>query len=176
MNNSHISIGLIRPKSPTNVGAVMRAAGCFQASEVLYTGDRYDRAERFNTDTRKKNLDIPLTGVACLIDSVPDNAKIVCVELVEGAISLPEFEHPEQAFYIFGPEDGTISQDIIDKADAVVYIPTSGCLNLAATVNVLLYDRVAKSPPIVTGDELIRQSRDINNSVKVRAVTSNESE
>ena len=169
MSDSHISIGLIKPKSPTNVGAVMRAAGCFYASEVFYTGDRYDRAERFNTDTRKNNLDIPLKGVPCLLDSVPDNAKIVCIELVEGAIPLPNFEHPKNAFYIFGPEDGTISQDVIDKADAVVYIPTSGCLNLAATVNVVLYDRVAKSPHTVAGDALIRQSRDINNSVKVRS-------
>jgi len=174
MNKLSISIGLIRPKSPANVGAVMRAAGCFQASAVFYTGDRYDRAERFNTDTRKKNLNIPLTGVACLLDSVPGNAKIVCVELVEGAVSLPEFQHPDQAFYIFGPEDGTISQEIVDRADAVVYIPTSGCLNLAATVNVVLYDRIAKSPQTVVGDELIRQSRDINNSTQVKSVTLND--
>jgi len=171
MSKPQINIGLIRPKSPVNVGAVMRAAGCFQASAVFYTGDRYDRAKRFNTDTRKKNLDIALTGVACLLDSVPENAKIICVELVEGAISLPDFQHPENAFYIFGPEDGTISQEIVDRADSVVYIPTSGCLNLAATVNVVLYDRVAKSPLTVAGDELIRQSRDINNSTQVRAVT-----
>lgn len=150
----------------------MRAAGCFQANAVFYTGDRYDRAERFNTDTRKKNLDIPLTAVPCLLGSVADNAKIICVELVEGAISLPDFQHPDNAFYIFGPEDGTISQDIIDQADAVVYIPTSGCLNLAATVNVVLYDRAAKSPQTLVGDELIRRSRDINNSTKVQAVSS----
>ena len=171
MNDYHISIGLIRPKSPANVGAVMRAAGCFQANAVFYTGDRYDRAERFNTDTRKKNLNIPLTGVACLLNSVPDNAKIVCVELVEGAVSLPEFQHPDNAFYLFGPEDGTISQEIVDRADAVVYVPTSGCLNLAATVNVVLYDRLAKSPQTVAGDELIRHSRDINNSTRVKPVT-----
>jgi len=27
----------------------------------------------------------------------------------------------------------------------VVYIPTVGCMNLAATVNVVLYDRLAKA-------------------------------
>lgn len=154
----------------------MRAAGCFHASAVFYTGDRYDRAERFNTDTRKKNLDIPLTGVACLLDSVPENARIVCVELVEGAVPLPTFQHPDNAFYIFGPEDSSISQEIIDRADSVVYIPTSGCLNLAATVNVVLYDRIAKSPQTIVGDELIRQSRDINNSTKVRQLEPCETE
>jgi tRNA(Leu) C34 or U34 (ribose-2'-O)-methylase TrmL len=176
MNKLSINIGLIRPKSPANVGAVMRAAGCFQANAVFYTGDRYDRAKRFNTDTRKKNLDIPLTGVECLLDNVPGNAKIICVELVEGAISLPDFQHPENAFYIFGPEDGTISQEVVDRADSVVYIPTNGCLNLAATVNVVLYDRITKSPQTVAGDALIRQSRDINNSTQVKAVTLNNCE
>lgn len=31
-------------------------------------------------------------------------------------------------------------------------------MNLAATVNVLLYDRLAKSEDMLAGDELIRQS------------------
>jgi len=95
---------------------------------------------------------------------------VVCIELVEGASSLLEFQHPQNAFYIFGPEDGTLDQAIIDAADSVVYIPTIGCLNLAATVNVVLYDRLAKSakPPMGMGDELIRQSRDANNRVRVK--------
>ena len=98
---------------------------------------------------------------------IPKEAKVICVDLVEGATPLPEFIHPENAFYIFGPEDGTISQGIIDAADDVVYIPTIGCMNLAATVNVVLYDRLAKSDNIITGDDLIKSSRDTNNKVKV---------
>jgi tRNA(Leu) C34 or U34 (ribose-2'-O)-methylase TrmL len=98
---------------------------------------------------------------------VPDHIKVVCVELVEGAISLPDFEHPQDALYIFGPEDGSIKQDVLDQADAVVYIPTVGCLNLAATVNVLLYDRLAKSANRIGGDALIRSSRDIKNNTKM---------
>jgi len=47
---SKVSLGLINPKTPENIGAVMRAAGCFQADAVFYTGERYDRAARFNTD------------------------------------------------------------------------------------------------------------------------------
>lgn len=168
MKESKITIGLSDPKSPSNVGAVMRAAGCFQADAVFYTGERYDRAARFHTDTQDVSQRIPLTGVTCLLESVPEDTKIVCVELVEGGVPLPEYRHPERAFYIFGPEDGTIRQQVIDKADAVVYVPTIGCLNLAATVNVVLYDRISKSSLTVANDELIRQSRDTNNKVKVR--------
>jgi len=68
----------------------------------------------------------------------------VAVELVEGAKPLTEYKHPARAFYIFGPEDGTLKKKITDFCDDVVYIPTEGCMNLAATVNVVLYDRLAK--------------------------------
>ncbi len=150
----------------------MRAAGCFQVDAVFYTGVRYKRAARFQTDTQNVSINIPLTSVDSFIDPpleiAPENVKIVCVELVEGAIPLPDFQHPENAFYIFGPEDGTISQEVVDKADAIVYIPTIGCLNLAATVNVVLYDRLAKSSQTIASNTLICESRDNNNKVKVK--------
>jgi len=168
MKEHSVTIGLSNPKSPSNVGAVMRAAGCFQADAVLYTGERYPRAAKFITDTKDRSRDIPLTGVTCLLENIPKNAKLVCVELVEGATPLPEYRHPDRAFYLFGPEDGTLGQEIIDRADDVVYVPTIGCLNLAATVNVVLYDRLAKSEQTIAHDELIRQSRDTNNKVKVK--------
>ena len=145
MKNTHVTIGLSNPKSPTNVGAVMRAAGCYQVDDVRYTGERYDRAVKFQTDTKKVANKIPLTSVDCLLDGLPEDMKVVCVELAEGAISLPEFQHPDKAIYVFGPEDGSITQQVADRADYVVYVPTVGCMNLAATVNVLLYDRLAKS-------------------------------
>ncbi|NQY34510.1 MAG: RNA methyltransferase [Alteromonadaceae bacterium] len=170
MQESKVSIGLSNPKSPSNVGAVMRAAGCYQVNSVFYTGKRYANAAKFNTDTKSITQSIPLTGVDSILDNIPAETKVVCVELAEGAIPLPQFEHPEQVIYVFGPEDGTIGQDVINRADAVVYIPTVGCMNLAATVNVLLYDRLAKSSSIIADDELIRKSRDTNNTVKVNTI------
>ncbi|MEH6825602.1 MAG: RNA methyltransferase [Motiliproteus sp.] len=168
MQSESVSIGLINPKSPSNVGSVMRAAGCFRADAVFYTGERYQRAAKFSTDTKNVSGDIPLLGVSSMLQSIPDDRQLVCVELVEGAIPLPEFQHPAKAFYLFGPEDGTLSQELIDRADAVVYIPTRGCLNLAATVNVVLYDRQAKANLSLGSDALICQSRDRNNRVKVK--------
>ena len=164
---SFVSIGLINPKSPSNVGAVMRAAGCYQADEVRYTGSRYDRAARFHTDTRDIRLSIPLRGMSELLDDLPAHTRVICVELVEGATALPGFTHPDQALYIVGPEDGSLDQALVDRADAVVYVPTVGCMNLAASVNVLLYDRLAKSAGAQGSDALIRSSRDTNNSVRL---------
>jgi tRNA(Leu) C34 or U34 (ribose-2'-O)-methylase TrmL len=168
LKSENVVIGLTDPKSPTNVGAVMRAAGCYQVDEVRYTGVRYARAAKFHTDTKDVLKKIPLNSVESLVDNILPGQQIVCVDLVEGAMPLPIFKHPENAVYIFGPEDGTIAQEVIDRADAVVYVPTVGCMNLAASVNVLLYDRLAKAKQISFGDELIKRSRDTNNTVKVR--------
>lgn len=161
-----ISIGLINPKSAVNVASILRACGCFGASSVFYTGERFNHAQKFNADTQKMRRIIPTVGTDDLLAmKAPDSASVV-IELVEGAIPLPEFEHPDNAFYIFGPEDGTVSADIVDQADHVVYIPTTNSLNLAATANVVLYDRMSKSDYIAS-DELIRASRDTNNNVKL---------
>ena len=171
MKKSKVSIGLINPKSPENVASVMRAAGNFRVDSVFYTGKRYPRAVRLKSYTvdmgRKVSQNIPLSEVTSLIDDLPVKLKIVCVEFAENAIPLPEYQHPFNAFYIFGPEDGSVSQQVISRADAVVYVPTIGCMNLAAAVNVVLYDRLTKSSQHFASNALIRQSRDINNSLKV---------
>lgn len=174
-----VYIGLVNPKTPTNVGGIMRASGCYGVDAVFYTGKRYEYAARgpqqYNADTQSAAERIPLTGVSSLLDALPADTQLVCVDLVLGATPLPEFVHPDKAFYVFGPEDGTIGQEIIDRADAVVYVPTVGCMNLAASVNVLLYDRLAKSYREQTtneaefdGDALIRKSRDNNNRTRVK--------
>ena len=172
MSKFKISIGLTNPKSPENVSSVMRAAGNFCVDSVFYTGDRYPRAVLLNPDipkmSRKVSQGIPLSSVDCLIKIAPETMKIICVEFAVNAVPLPEYQHPLDAFYIFGPEDGTIGQDVIDKADTVVYVPTNGCMNLAATVNVVLYDRLSKSACNFENNTLIRHSRDTNNTVKVK--------
>jgi tRNA(Leu) C34 or U34 (ribose-2'-O)-methylase TrmL len=181
---NHVTIGLTNPKSPTNVGAVMRAAGCYQVNQVFYTGRRYALAAKHSkdtlrTDTKNIHHKIPLQPIdnfieiKDLVENISSQTKIICVDLVEGATPLPAFIHPEKAVYIFGPEDGTVKQDVINVADEVVYVPTIGCMNLAASVNVLLYDRLAKSLQRQEGakqsdNALIRESRDTNNKVKVK--------
>jgi tRNA(Leu) C34 or U34 (ribose-2'-O)-methylase TrmL len=183
-NKAHVTIALTNPKTPTNVGAVMRAAGCYQADQIIYNGNRYAKAAEYHkhtlqTDTFNMKDKIPLLQVESFIsikdslESIPSSAKIICVDLVEGATPLPHFVHPEQAVYIFGPEDSSVKQEVIDIADDVVYVPTIGCMNLAATVNVLLYDRLAKSltsqkDSMLADNVLIRKSRDTNNTSRFR--------
>ncbi|WP_413693368.1 RNA methyltransferase [Psychromonas sp. KJ10-2] len=167
---SRTIIALTNPKSSSNVGGAMRAAGCYDAQKVVYSGDRFNRAVRLAADTQKVHEIVPLVHYEDLLDALEPGMKLVCVDLIEGATPLPNFEHPENAMYLFGPEDGTIKQKVINQADAVVYVPTIGCMNLAASVNVLMYDKLAKSQQHQLDNELIKKSRDRNNKIKVKAL------
>ena len=171
MKKHQVSLGLVNPKSPDNVGSVLRAAANYGVDKVFYTGDRYPRAiERKARSVdmgRKVSKDVLIAQKDCLLEAVTDNMKIVCVEFALNAIPLPEYQHPENAFYIFGPEDGSIDQALIDQADDVVYVPTVGCMNLSASVNVLLYDRLLKTWNYNPSNTLIRENRDTNNRLKV---------
>ena len=137
-------IGLENPKTPANVGSVIRACGVYGATQCFFTGKRYAK-KKFVTDPQKYHKHLPITFVESLKEVIPYNCVPVAIELVEGAESLVSYRHPERAFYIFGPEDGTLGERILSWCRDVVYIPTNNCMNLAATVNVVLYDRMAKS-------------------------------
>lgn len=138
----YAAIGLHMPKTPANVGSVLRAVGCYDAALVISSGLRYRRSA---TDTQKTYRHIPfLEGVENLMDNIPFDCIPIAVDLLDDAKSLVDFKHPERAFYVFGPEDGTLGKSITDRCKYKIYIPTSYCMNLAATVNVVLYDRMVK--------------------------------
>ena len=140
-------IGLDDPKTDINVGHVLRAAGVFQADMVAIAGHRYSRS---CTDTMKAHRHVPLLQVDDLHDVVPFDCVPVAVELVDYAVSLTGYKHPERAFYVFGAEDATLGKRVLSWCRDVIYIPTNGCLNLSACVNVVLYDRLCKSNPKLT--------------------------
>lgn len=135
-------IALDNPKTPANVGSAMRAVGVYGASMLVYSGGRFKPG---NMDTMKHFKDIPLVRCDNLHSIIPYDCVPVAVDLVDGATPLTEYEHPERAFYVFGAEDATLGERVLSWCRDVVYIPTNGCMNLAATVNVVLYDRMTKT-------------------------------
>ena len=135
------AVGLHRPKDALNVGEALRACGCYGAAMLCVSGTRYRRAK---TDTQAAHRHLPLIECDDLAAVIPFGATCVAVDLVDGAIALPDYKHPESAFYVFGPEDGTLRDDVLVWCKERVMVPTKFCMNLAATVNVVLYDRRAK--------------------------------
>lgn len=156
-DRGYAAVALCSPKTPDNVGGVMRAVHCYKAAMVLILGGmRYghSRKARSRMDVYSTYKHVPVIELFEDTSIIPTsrhnydlqipNCETVVVELVDGAKSLADFKHPERALYIFGPEDGSVPKVIREKADHVVYIPTQGCMNLAACDNVVLYDRLAK--------------------------------
>ena len=141
-SSGYCCIGLDNPKTSINVGSVLRAADCYSVAMVAATGKRYSSAL---TDTNKATRKIPFLQVENLHDVIPYDCIPVAVDLIEGATPLTEYKHPERAFYIFGAEDATLGSRVTDWCRDIVYVPTRACMNLAATVNVVLYDRLAKA-------------------------------
>lgn len=137
------AIGLVRPKDVANVGSVLRAAHCYGAAMVAIQGDR--TPVRSCQDTPQAWRHMPVLRGDDLQSLIPYGAIPVAVDLVDDAESLPFFRHPQRAFYVFGPEDGTLGRSTLDWCVKRVMVPTRACMNLAATVNVVLYDRMAKA-------------------------------
>lgn len=141
----YVVVALDNPKTPENVGGVMRAAQCYGAALILIGGQRMQRIGKYATDTMKAYRHIPTLMVDDVMAHIPYDCVPVAVDLVEQARDLRRYTHPERAFYVFGPEDGTLGARVLERCRDKVMIPTVGCMNLAASVNVVLYDRMAKS-------------------------------
>lgn len=155
-SRGYAAIGLHNPKDPANVGGAMRAATVYGAGLLVLGGPRPKHYMGFKTDTTRAWRNIPTVFSPHVLDSIPYDCIPIAVDLVPGARSLVDFQHPDRAFYVFGPEDGTLGHEITDRCAYSLFVPTPGpCMNLAATVNVVLYDRLAKGTfrhPRVYGD------------------------
>lgn len=86
-----------------------------------------------------------MNGYAAIgLYSPTNNCVPVAVELIDRAKIILDYEHPERAFYIFGPENGALGTNVMSWCRDKIYIPTRFCMSLSATVNVVLYDRMVK--------------------------------
>lgn len=148
------------PKYPHNVGAAVRACSCFDANLIMWTGDRVPHPDNAKTEGKKYRLprEERMKGykhVQLVNDEYPFNRFTkdvvpVAVEVRDNSEVLPHFVHPKNAVYVFGPEDGSIPQIYLRHCQRFLIIPSPFCLNLAASIYVVLYDRMAK---IMRGEE-----------------------
>lgn len=146
------AILLDNPKYPRNLGAIVRTCAAYGVRDLRYSGDRLDqslaehsrlpREERirgYQTVCWRRALQRPF-------DEFP-TLEPVAVEVRQNSEMLPDFDHPENALYVFGPEDGTLDTALLRHCWRFVAIPTQHCLNLAMAVATVLYDRQAKRAP-----------------------------
>ena len=125
-----------------NLGNLMRSAHAFGASFTFTVGATYQALEA-RADTSKGQWHIPHYNWASAAEmALPQGCKLVGVELTQDAIDLPSFRHPLRAAYILGPEQGSLSEELMGRCAYVVRIPTSFCVNVAMAGAIVMYDRV----------------------------------
>jgi tRNA(Leu) C34 or U34 (ribose-2'-O)-methylase TrmL len=157
------AVVLVNPKFPHNVGAAVRSASCWGIEQVWWTGDRIKLSEkqRLPREERMRGYkDVELIQFNNPFDQFNlDNVVPVAIELQKGAESLPQFEHPKNAVYIFGPEDGSIPATFRKFCHRFVVIPTRHCLNLSVAVSLVLYERQKQFKPNLLIDEALKECR-----------------
>jgi tRNA(Leu) C34 or U34 (ribose-2'-O)-methylase TrmL len=142
-------IWLYNPKYPHNVGTALRAACCYGVPTVCTSGkrikDEVDTISRIPREERMRNYSmVELVHHDNPLSILEPGVVPVAIEFRGNSQDLFEFEHPEKALYIFGPEDGSLERDVLTKCQHFVRIDTMECLNLAVAVGTLLYDRACK--------------------------------
>jgi tRNA G18 (ribose-2'-O)-methylase SpoU len=138
----YFGIGAERISKVLNLGNLMRSAHGFGASFTFTIGATYQALEA-RADTSKGAHHLPHYDWASAHDlALPAGCRLVGVELLDEAVDLPSFRHPQRAAYVLGPERGALSADLLARCDHVVRIPTSFCVNLAMAGAIVMYDRV----------------------------------
>lgn len=153
------SVLLVDPRFARNVGVAVRACSAYGLKQVWFTGKRVghdvDGIGRLPREERLKGYrEVEIIHSERPFDRFPPGTVPIAVEVKEGVQHLYDFVHPENALYVFGPEDGSIPPVLLRHCHQHVVIPSRHCLNLATAVGTVLYDRMCKRA--LAGDHTAR--------------------
>lgn len=140
------AVVLWNPKYAHNVASALRACACFDAVELWWTGIRVHvdemAGDRLPREERMKGYrNVALAHADRPFERFDRGVAVVGVELHAQSEPLTMFEHPRDAVYVFGPEDGGLSKGVRACCHRFVHIPARHCLNLAAAVSCTLMHR-----------------------------------
>ena len=137
----YFGVGVEGLSKVMNAGNLFRSAHAFGAS-FIFTIASDPKIRNSPGDTSRAQDNLPWYGYASVAElALPQGCQIVGCELLDEAVDLPSFRHPLKAAYVFGPERGSLSKELVARCDHLVKIPTSFCINVATAAAIVLYDR-----------------------------------
>lgn len=138
----YFAIGVEGISKAMNAGNLFRSAHAFGA-QFVFTVAADPRVQKSHADTSRTPEHLPWYDYATPDDLVlPSGCQLVGVELLDQAIELPSFRHPQRAAYVFGPERGVLSPALTKRCHHLIKIPTGFCINLATAGAIVMYDRL----------------------------------
>ncbi len=138
----YFAVGVERLSKPMNAGNLFRTAHAFGASFLFTIAAEYPRRQA-RSDTSRAPLHLPLYEFPTVEEMrLPEDCRLVGVELLDEAVELPSFHHPPRAAYVLGPEKGSLSPELVARCQDVIKIPSAFCINVATAGAIVMYDRV----------------------------------
>lgn len=138
----YFGIGIYEPCKRENIGTLFRSASNFNADFIFVVGRKY-KVEK--SDTTKTHRHIPMFEYNKWEDFIiPKDCKLIGVEIDNRSKNLAKFVHPERSIYILGSEKFGLPENVMKKCDALVYIDTNRCMNVASVAGIVMYDRTTK--------------------------------
>lgn len=129
-----------------NWGSVVRSANSFGVSEVVFTGRKaYNRRGAVGANNYTDIQYMPDTLEALKHYKYNLKYRLVAIEYDERyqMDNLQTYDWSENSVIIFGEEGRSLTEEILDFCDDIVYVPMYGTvrsLNLASCATVVMYD------------------------------------
>jgi tRNA(Leu) C34 or U34 (ribose-2'-O)-methylase TrmL len=148
------AVVLERPRNAVDVALVIQTCRAFGVPQLWISGGRVELDPAGPQPAYQETVR-PADYVSVVLDADPVGVyaarvgvRVVAVE--RGVVSRPvewlgAFVHPARVVYVFGPEDGDVSEAVVGAAATVVEIPSRRSINLVAAVGIILGDRAARA-------------------------------
>lgn len=155
-SRGYFGIGVEGISKPMNFGNLARSSHGFGAS-FIFTVAATKEIGRPSSDTNRSKDHLPWYSYDSVEEMrLPDDCRLVGIELTEDAIDLPSFRHPSKAAYVLGPEGGSLSPEMMAQCEFIIKIPMDYCINVAMAGAVVMYDRMRSmgrfaERPVMTG-------------------------
>lgn len=135
-------IGIYQSRTIENLGTLWRSAYQLGAAGIFTIGRRYSSQP---SDPFRVPRHIPLRHYADFdhfLEQRPMETILVAIET--GGTPLSAFQHPAQAIYLLGAENGGLPDEVLQKCNAVVSIESvlRQSYNVAVAGSIVMYHRM----------------------------------
>lgn len=142
--NGYYGVGIEHAKTKFNYWSLFRTAQILDADFLFLIGARFTQ---HSADTMKSFRHIPVFSYENFNDfnsHRPYDCKLIGVEMVDNAIEISGYKHPERAIYLLGAEDHGLTNLAIDNCQELIKLYGERSLNVAVAGSIVLYDRMTK--------------------------------